>query len=59
VSSFSLKDDIPSVWQVRLPWVVAYILTDGKQWTLVDSGTRRDRIRLLQILVASIGDWRN
>lgn len=49
---FSLNQAIPGVWQVRLPWVVAYILTNGKEWTLVDSGTRGDRIRLLQAVRA-------
>ena len=52
MSSFSLEEAVSGVWQVRLPWVVAYILTNGKEWTLVDSGTRWDRIRLLQAIRA-------
>jgi len=48
MSSFSVSEAAPGIFQVRFPWVVAYILTDGKAWTPVDSGIRWDRPRLLQ-----------
>jgi len=50
--SFSVNEAAPGIWQVRLPWVVAYILTDGKTWSLVDSGIRWDRPRLLQAVAS-------
>jgi glyoxylase-like metal-dependent hydrolase (beta-lactamase superfamily II) len=37
----------PGVWRVLLPWTLAYILTDRKDFALVDTGTRWDRQRLL------------
>ncbi len=52
MQTFSLEESDSCVWQVRLQWVFAYILTNGKEWTLVDSGTRWDRIRLLQAVRA-------
>lgn len=38
----------PGVWPVALPWVRAYILTDGRDFSLVDTGTAHDRQRLLR-----------
>jgi glyoxylase-like metal-dependent hydrolase (beta-lactamase superfamily II) len=54
MASFSISEGASGVWQVRLPWVVAYILSDGNSWSLVDSGIRWDRGRLLKA-IASLG----
>jgi glyoxylase-like metal-dependent hydrolase (beta-lactamase superfamily II) len=37
----------PGVWRVLLSWTLAYILSDGKEFALVDTGTRWDRRHLL------------
>lgn len=49
----------PNVWQIRLAWTQAYVLSDGTHFTLVDTGTRWDRDRLLGSLAAmnlNVGD---
>ncbi|MDQ3814761.1 MAG: MBL fold metallo-hydrolase, partial [Armatimonadota bacterium] len=47
-----LFEAAPGVWSVVLPWTRAYILSDGVDFTLVDSGTRWDRRRLLAACAA-------
>jgi glyoxylase-like metal-dependent hydrolase (beta-lactamase superfamily II) len=40
----------PGVWRVLLSWTLAYILSDGNDFALVDTGTRWDRPRLMEAL---------
>ena len=42
----------PNIWQIRLTWTQAYVLSNGSDFTLVDTGTRWDRERLLACLAA-------
>ncbi len=40
------------IWQIRLAWTQVYVLSDGTHFSLVDTGTRWDRQRLLKALAA-------
>jgi glyoxylase-like metal-dependent hydrolase (beta-lactamase superfamily II) len=43
----TVTEAAPGVWRVLLSWTLAYILTNGSEFALVDTGTRWDRHRLL------------
>jgi glyoxylase-like metal-dependent hydrolase (beta-lactamase superfamily II) len=42
----------PGVRRLRLPWTCAYILSDGTNFSLVDTGTQRDRPLVMEALAA-------
>jgi glyoxylase-like metal-dependent hydrolase (beta-lactamase superfamily II) len=42
----------PGIWRVGLPWTQVYLLTDGRDFSLVDSGTHWDRRAILAAIEA-------
>lgn len=43
---------VPGVWRIVLAWTCVYVLSDGRDFSLLDTGTIRDRSRLLAALGA-------